>query len=77
MYVILLFVFNAVSCGYLREFFMDFVGFLSMVIQVVLFYIHNVEGIIFTAPDFQILEYQLVYARMSPLVGIDDVLALL
>ena len=41
-YVILLFVFNTVCYGYLRYIFLDFVGFLSMVIQVVLFYIHNV-----------------------------------
>ena len=40
-YVILLFVFNTVCYGYLKIF-MDFVGFLSMVIQVMLFYIHNV-----------------------------------
>ena len=31
---------------------MDFVGFLSMVIQVMLFYLHNVKGIIFAAPGF-------------------------
>ena len=36
--VILLFVFNAVCYGK----FFDFVGFLSMVIQVKLFYIHNI-----------------------------------
>ena len=33
-YVILLFVFNIVCYGYLRQIFVDFVGFLSMVIQV-------------------------------------------
>ena len=41
-YVILLFVFNTVCYGYLRQIFVDFVGFLSMVIQVMLFYLHNV-----------------------------------
>ena len=38
----LLFVFNTVCYGYLKQIFMDFVGFLSMVIEVMLFYIHNV-----------------------------------
>ena len=43
-YVILLFVFNTVCYGYLRYIFVDFVAFLSilMIIQVMLFYIHNV-----------------------------------
>ena len=37
-YVILLFEFNnTVCCGYLRQFFMDFIGFLSMVIQVMFY----------------------------------------
>ena len=51
-YVILLLVFNIVCYGYLRQIFVDFVGFLSMVIQVMLFYIHNVLGIIFAASGF-------------------------
>ena len=59
-HVILLFVFNNVAMLWLFNFqiFVDFIGFLSMVIYVV--YIHNVEDIIFAVPSFQILEYQLV-----------------
>ena len=43
-YVILLFIFNTVYYDYLIFMkIVDFVGFLSMVIQVMLFYIHNAE----------------------------------
>ena len=48
-YVILLFVFNIVCYDYLRYIFLHFVGFLSMAIQVMLLYIHNVQGIICSA----------------------------
>ena len=35
-----------------------------MAIQVMLFYIHNVQSIIFAAPGFKILEYQLVASNI-------------
>ena len=49
--------------------FVDFVDFLSMVIQVMLFHIHNVYDIILAAPGFQILEYQLVNIKIIPNYG--------